>query len=366
MNAPSNAARLRDVATAPASEEEERERIANMRPKEKVAYMLKKKEGELMAMLPKHLPPERLMKVAQIAATTTPQLAECDVASLVGAIGQCAQMGLEPNTVLGHAYLVPFTMKRKDAEGKERWVKSVQVIVGYKGLIDLARRSGQIISIAAHEVCENDKFTLAYGLEERLDHVPALKNRGEVIGYYAVAKLVGGGHAFEWMSLEQVNRIRDGSQAAYKDEWEDGRKTGRRVPKAGPWWDNPVEMGRKTVIRRLAKYLPLSIEMQTAVQLDELAARGKDQALNTFDGEFTSMPTGDDDADGAPADDEAPPPAALTDERAAQQAAQVPQQTQAAEPEPVAQQQAPAEAQKATPRARVQRPAPPPADVSLD
>ena len=66
---------------------------------------------------------------------------KCDVASLVGAIGQCAQMGLEPNTILGHAYLVPFNTKRKDASGVERWVNSVQVIIGYKGLIDLARRS---------------------------------------------------------------------------------------------------------------------------------------------------------------------------------------------------------------------------------
>src|SRR5260364_263133 len=77
-----------------------------------------------------HLNPERLLKVAQIAATTTPKLVECDIASLIGAIGQCAQMGLEPNTVLGHAYLVPFNTRRKNAAGGERWVDSVQVIIG--------------------------------------------------------------------------------------------------------------------------------------------------------------------------------------------------------------------------------------------
>lgn len=180
---------------------------AEMRPKDKIAYLLQQKQGEIAKMLPRHLNVERLIKVAQIAATSTPQLAECDVASLVGAIGQCAQMGLEPNTVLGHAYLVPFNTKRKDAQGRERWVKSVQVVIGYKGLIDLARRSGQIVSIAAHEVCEADTFNLVYGLDERLEHRPAMGERGPAIGFYAVAKLVGGGHAFEFMSRHQVEQI---------------------------------------------------------------------------------------------------------------------------------------------------------------
>ena len=144
--------------------------LADMKPKEQISYLLNQKKGELAKMLPKTLSIDRLLKVAQIAATTTPALAKCDVPSLVGAIGQCAQMGLEPNTVLGHAYLVPFNTKRKDANGNERWVNSVQVIIGYKGLIDLARRSGQIVSIAAHEVCEHDQFELVYGLDEKLNH----------------------------------------------------------------------------------------------------------------------------------------------------------------------------------------------------
>jgi recombination protein RecT len=143
------------------------------RPKDQIAYLLDKKKGEIAKMLPRHLNPERLLKVAQIAATTTPALLECEIPSLVGAIGQCAQMGLEPNTVLGHAYLVPFNTKRKDKNGNESWVKSVQVIIGYKGLIDLARRSGQIVSISAHEVCANDDFELVYGLDEKLNHTNA-------------------------------------------------------------------------------------------------------------------------------------------------------------------------------------------------
>jgi recombination protein RecT len=257
--------------------------LAEMKPKEQISYLLNQKKGELAKMLPKTLSIDRLLKVAQIAATTTPALAKCDVPSLVGAIGQCAQMGLEPNTVLGHAYLVPFNTKRKDAQGNERWVNSVQVIIGYKGLIDLARRSGQIVSIAAHEVCENDHFELVYGLDEKLNHMPSMTERGELVGFYAVAKLKDGGHSFEFMSVHQVKQIMRGTQSAGK---------------YGPWKDHFTEMGRKTVIRRLAKYLPLSIEFQTAVALDNQADIGKDQHMDTFDGEFMVVqddeaPTGD-------------------------------------------------------------------------
>lgn len=254
--------------------------LAEMKPKDQIAYLLKSRQAEIQKMLPKHLNAERLLKVAQIAATTTPALAKCDVPSLIGAIGQCAQMGLEPNTVLGHAYLVPFNIKRKDTNGNERWVNSVQVIIGYKGLIDLARRSGQIVSIAAHEVCMADHFDMVYGLDEKLEHKPALGERGDIIGFYAVAKLKDGGHCFEFMSLHQVREIMAATQSKGK---------------YGPWKDHFTEMGRKTVIRRLAKYLPLSIEFQTAAALDSMAETGRDQQLDTFDGEFSVV-----------ADDEAP------------------------------------------------------------
>lgn len=275
MSAVTNLADLKSQAPA---------KLSDMKPKDQIAYLLKQKGPEIAKMLPAHLNAERLMKVAQIAATTTPALAKCDVPSLVGAIGQCAQMGLEPNTVLGHAYLVPFNTKRKDAAGNEKWVNSVQVIIGYKGLIDLARRSGQIVSIAAHEVCENDEFELVYGLDEKLNHKPALGNRGNIIGFYAVAKLVGGGYAFEWMSTNQIHEIRDASQG-----YQQAKKFNKEA--SHPWGAHFTEMGRKTVIRRLAKYLPLSIEFQTAAALDEQGATGKDQHLDaTLTGDYSIVP----------------------------------------------------------------------------
>ncbi len=250
-------------------------KLSDLKPKDQIAYLLKSKQAEIAKMLPKHLNAERLLKVAQIAATTTPALAKCDVPSLIGAIGQCAQMGLEPNTVLGHAYLVPFNTKRGD-----KWVNSVQVIIGYKGLIDLARRSGQIVSIAAHEVCANDHFELVYGLDEKLNHTPAMGDRGEVIGFYAIAKLKDGGHAFEFMSRFQVEEIKAASERKNKRE-------------SSVWKDHFIEMGRKTVIRRLAKYLPLSIEFQTAAALDGMAEAGKDQHLDDIEGEYSLVPSDD-------------------------------------------------------------------------
>jgi recombination protein RecT len=245
--------------------------IADMRPKDQIAYLLEQKKSELQKMLPKTLSIERLMKVATIAATTTPALAKCDVPSLVAAIGQCAQLGLEPNTVLGHCYLVPFNTKRRDAHGAERFVNSVQVVIGYKGLMTLARRSGSIASISAHEVREGDKLDLSYGTDERLVHVPAMTGRGNVIGFYAVAKMKDGSHSFDFMFDQEVQSIMLGTQSKGK---------------YGPWRDHYVAMGIKTALRRLCKLLPLSIELATAAALDDLADANKDQCIESVDGEF--------------------------------------------------------------------------------
>ena len=244
--------------------------LAAMKPAEKVAHLLESRKDSIAAMLPRHLNAERLLKVAQIAATTTPALLECEIPSLISAIGQCAQMGLEPNTVLGHAYLVPFNARKGD-----RWTKSVQVIVGYKGLIDLARRSGHIISIAAHEVREKDLFELEYGLEEKLRHVPSMQDRGDIIGFYAVAHLKDGGHAFDFLPVSEVNTIRDGTQSKGK---------------YGPWKDHYVEMGKKTAVRRLAKMLPLSVEFAAAAAMDDITERGQQPVMDYIDGEMVVHP----------------------------------------------------------------------------
>lgn len=266
-----------------------------------VKTFFESQKATLAAVLPRHVSPDRMLKIALGALRTTPKLMECTVESLMGAVVQCSQLGLEPNTPLGHAYLIPFEKKKK--VGGE-WVTEkveTQIVIGYKGLIDLARRSGQVVSIAAHAVYEHDHFDYAFGLDEKLEHKPAMSARGRVIAFYAVAKLVGGGHAFEVMSAEQVNEIRDASQN-YKFA-RDKEKT--------VWGQHYEEMGRKTVLRRLFKYLPVSIELASAAALDDVGASGRSQALDTvLDGDYIT-PTDDEPDD----DGEIDPPSGLTDQR---------------------------------------------------
>ncbi|MDR9240763.1 recombinase RecT [Burkholderia multivorans] len=266
-----------------------------------VKQFFESQKGTLAAVLPRHVSPDRMLKIALGALRTTPKLMECTVESLMGAVVQCSQLGLEPNTPLGHAYLIPFEKKKK--VGGE-WVTEkveTQIVIGYKGLIDLARRSGQVVSIAAHAVHEHDHFDYAFGLDEKLEHKPAMSARGRVIAFYAVAKLVGGGHAFEVMSAEQVNEIRDASQ-----NYKFARDKSKTV-----WAQHYEEMGRKTVLRRLFKYLPVSIELASAAALDDVGASGRSQALDTvLDGDYIT-PTDDEPDD----DGEIDPPSGLTDQR---------------------------------------------------
>ncbi|MCD0493837.1 recombinase RecT [Chromobacterium violaceum] len=252
-----------------------------------VKTFFESQKATLVAVLPKHVNADRMLKIALGALRTTPKLMNATVESLMGAVVQCSQLGLEPNTPLGHAYLIPFD-KNKKVDGQ--WVvekTEVQIVFGYKGLIDLARRSGQIISISAHEVCQNDFFEYSYGLDEKLVHRPAMSNRGEVIAFYAVAKLVGGGHAFEVMSREQIEEIRNASQG-----WQSAKRRNKEGDSV--WGQHFVQMGRKTVLRRIFNYLPVSIELATAAALDGRASDGTSQGLdNVLQGEFSVV---DDDA----------------------------------------------------------------------
>lgn len=227
-------------------------------------------------VLPLHVDADRILRIALGALRTTPKLMNCSVESLFGAVVQCAQLGLEPNTPLGHAYLIPF-------ENRRNKTTEVQVIFGYKGLIDLARRSGQIVSIAAHVVRENDHFDFSYGLDEKLEHKPDIENpTSPIVAFYAVVKLEGGGHAFEVMSVNQVEAIRNAS-----NNYRFARDKSTTV-----WGQHFDEMGRKTVLRRLFKYLPVSIELATATALDGKAGEEEQNLGAVFDGEFVVEPEG--------------------------------------------------------------------------
>lgn len=170
-----------------------------------------------------------------------------------------AQLGLDPG-VLGHVYYVPFNNKVKLPGGREVWEKQVQFIPGYKGLLELCRRSNQIASVFAQTVHESDKFEIVYGTEQQLRHVPALKDKGDVVGAYAYAKLKDGTEQYEYMTREEVEAVRARSKS--KDN--------------GPWVTDWEEMAKKTVLKRLTKTLPMSLKDQRAMAADEAV-------INTFD-----------------------------------------------------------------------------------
>lgn len=330
----SNTAQLRSVATTMTGREmaEASRKTAAEAGSATVKKFFEANRGTLEALLPKHFDSERMLKLALGALRTTPKLAAASLSSLLGSVVTCAQLGLEPNTPLGHAYLLPFD-KREKRDGQ--WVTTetqVQVIIGWKGMVDLARRSGQIVSIAAHEVCEGDDFRFAYGLDEELHHRPAMKDRGAVIGFYAVAKLVGGGHSFEFMSCDEVNHIRD--KAAEKNRAKKDNQ-GRPII-TGPWADNYVEMGRKTVLRRLFKYLPISIEslaFASAIDGNAVAAAAPLEEV-VFDVSQQQEGAGSVDQDTGEILDSAP--AQIQHQPDPEP---IPQQTRQAEREPVRQQQ---------------------------
>lgn len=236
---------------------------------------------QMALALPKHMTADRLARIALTEVRKTPKLAQCDQTSFLGAIMQCAALGLEPGGALGHCYLIPFENRRQNRT-------EVQFIVGYRGMIDLARRSGQIVSLEARTVHEADHFEVELGLDSKIVHRPAWDraDRGSTTFVYAVAKLKDGGVQFDVMSANEINRIRDASQ---------GYKMAVRYAKPGqepnsPWATHWDEMAKKTVIRRLFKYLPVSIEIQRAVGLDEQAEIGvtQDNPL-VIEGQFSHV-----------------------------------------------------------------------------
>ena len=209
----------------------------------------KKFQAQMALALPKSMTADRLTRIVMTECRKAPALLKCAPESFYGAVLQCAALGLEPGSALGHCYLLPFG-NGKDKSGRP----NAQLIIGYRGMIDLARRSGQIVSLSAYCVHEQDTFNYKLGLDPDIEHIPAsVADRGNVTHVYAVAKLKGGGVQFEVMSRAEIEAVRKTSKAGT----------------SGPWSSHWDEMAKKTVIRRLFKYLPVSIEAVRAVEIDE-------------------------------------------------------------------------------------------------
>lgn len=203
--------------------------------------LIRAMEPEIKKALPSVITPERFTRMVFTALSSNKKLQACTPESFLGAMMQAAQLGVEPNTPIGQAYLIPYG-------------NQVQFQLGYKGLIDLAYRSGEVQSIQAHEVHENDTFEYELGLNPKLKHVPAMKDRGQVILYYAVIKLKNGGEGFEVMSREDVDQFARAKSKTYKN---------------GPWQTDFDEMAKKTVLKKVLKYAPLKSDFAKQVKEDE-------------------------------------------------------------------------------------------------
>lgn len=226
-----------------------------------VRGLLDKMKDQLAMALPSHFKVDRFLRVALTAVQKEPKLLDCYQPSFLGALVEAAQLGLEVNTNLGHAWLIPFRNRRQGNR------LDCQLVPGYKGLIKLAYQSGLVTSIRAHIVREKDVFDYEYGLNERLVHKPYRgADAGKMVATYAVAKVRGVEEPmFRVLERWECERIRDEYSASAEK---------------GPWVDNFDDMSMKSVARRLCKWMPSDTEknlVQRMVDLDERAQAGISQ-----------------------------------------------------------------------------------------
>jgi recombination protein RecT len=200
-------------------------------------------KAQITPVLPKHITPERQVRVALTTLARTPKLAECEPASFFQCLLTLSQYGLEPDG--RHAHLIPF-------ENRKRGVVECQLIIDYKGLVDLAMRSGKVANIHADTVCEHDEFEFDRG-ELKKHKIDFRKPRGAVYAVYALCRFKDGTEKCEVMTRDEVESIRRRSKAGTN----------------GPWVTDWNEMAKKTVFRRLSKWLPLSSEFRDAVDADD-------------------------------------------------------------------------------------------------
>lgn len=202
---------------------------------------------QLAAVASKHVTPERMLRLLGSALRTTPDLANCDPMTLLGALMTCASLGLEPNTPLGHAYLIPFKNRRAGTV-------DVQLIIGYRGMIDLVRRSGVVRGMHADVVYQREvdekTFSFCYGTGQHLRHTPLGGDKGAPVYAYFYVQLEDG-EMFDVVPWEDILKVKASSQSGQRPD--------------SPWNKHIVEMAKKTAVRRLFKYLPMAVDQLEAI-----------------------------------------------------------------------------------------------------
>jgi len=221
---------------------------------------------------------DKLIRLALTSLRRNPALMQCSMPSLAASILDCCALGLEFNSPLRQAHIIPFK------NNKTKTVEA-QLVIDYHGLIDLHLRSSAVQSIFADVVWEADRWSFSHGTDEHLSHTPAhcaAEERGKRIGVYAYAKLASGGTPFVWLWEHQVNTIRDEYSAGYKADKENS-----------PWVTNTDSMWRKTAVRALSTWIPKSADAERARAIDETSSEkpriGEERA---FSDAFTNVAGG--------------------------------------------------------------------------
>jgi recombination protein RecT len=248
--------------------------------------LLEQYKGQIAMALPKHVTPERMIRVALTAFSRTPLLAECSATSICGALVSASILGLEPDGMSGEAFLIPYWSTK--AGGYE-----CQMQPGYKGIVKLARNTGEIQQIDAQPVRENDVFKMQKGTGAFLLHeVDIRKNRGPIIGYWAGYELKDGGRNYEYMSVSEIEAHRDQySQGAYKkSRGQFVLDDNQQKILTGPWKDSPDWMYRKTVLMQSLKLAPKSYQLRTAMTLSDTADAGVAQTFVDLPKELNPVP----------------------------------------------------------------------------
>lgn len=223
-----------------------------------VRQMLERNQGAVNAALPSHMSAERFLRIALTQFQKTPKLLDCTPESFLGAVIQAAQLGLEPDGVTGMAYLIPYSGK-------------VNFQPGFQGLMELARRSGDISQIVPRVVYGGDDFDYSYGLEkDLLRHVPSESpDPGPITHVYCIIRLKDGTSRFEVWPMARIEAHAQRYSQAYKKKKQDS-----------PWITHFPQMAMKTLVVAALKYAPKSIELQTAINLEEMAQSHIDQNLS--------------------------------------------------------------------------------------
>lgn len=234
--------------------------------------------------LPRHVDPDRMMRVLRTAVRTVPKLAECEPVSVLSCMAQCAMLGIEPNTPLHHAALIP--RKRRVKQGS-RWVNDgmeCTLIIEYQGFIELAYRSGKVRSIQAYAVREGDHFEVRYGTDPGIDHKPSSdpqRDERPISHVYACALLDTG----EWTFTPPLSRTAVLARKARSSNVQSAARYNKKTP-----WDTDEEaMFRKTAIRELWKYIPKSAEMSGAASVDTASTIETGRVIDAVDPEALNI-----------------------------------------------------------------------------